>query len=55
VVYTPVTPRHPDLTSWTLPRELAGWMLADRTRARLQLQLHRLLWPAAVRGTEEGV
>jgi len=54
VVYSPVTPRHPDLATWTLPRELAGWMLADRSRATLQLQLHRLLWPAAVRGTEEG-
>ena len=26
------------------PRELAGWMLADRLRARLQLQLHKYLW-----------
>ncbi len=26
------------------PRELAEWMLADRLRARLQLQLHKYLW-----------
>jgi len=26
------------------PRELAEWMLADGVRARLQLQLHKLLW-----------
>ncbi len=26
------------------PRELAGWMVADGLRARLQLQLHKLLW-----------
>lgn len=26
------------------PRELAEWMLADRVRARLQVQLHKLLW-----------
>lgn len=54
VVYSPVTPRQLDFTTWSLPRELAGWMLASRSRATLQLQLHRLLWPEAVRGTEEG-
>jgi 7-carboxy-7-deazaguanine synthase len=26
------------------PRELAEWLLADRLPARLQLQLHKLLW-----------
>ena len=26
------------------PRELAEWMLADGVRARLQVQLHKLLW-----------
>lgn len=26
------------------PRELADWMLAEQTPARLQLQLHKLLW-----------
>ena len=30
--------------------ELAGWMLADRLDARLNLQLHRLLWPDRDRG-----
>jgi len=24
--------------------ELAGWMLADRLPARLQVQLHKILW-----------
>lgn len=33
------------------PRALAEWMVEDRLDARLQLQLHRLLWP----GTERGV
>lgn len=32
------------------PAELAGWMLADCVRARLQLQLHRTLWPQTERG-----
>jgi 7-carboxy-7-deazaguanine synthase len=26
------------------PRDLAEWILADRLRARLQVQLHKLLW-----------
>jgi 7-carboxy-7-deazaguanine synthase len=30
--------------------ELARWMLDTGLRARLQLQLHKLLWPAALRG-----
>lgn len=32
------------------PAELAAWMLADRLEARLQLQLHRWLWPNETRG-----
>lgn len=32
------------------PAVLAAWMLQDRLDARLQLQLHRLLWPSAHRG-----
>ncbi len=33
------------------PAELARWMLADRLDARLQVQLHRILWP----GRDQGV
>ena len=32
------------------PADLAAWMLRDRLPARLQLQLHKLLWGAATRG-----
>jgi 7-carboxy-7-deazaguanine synthase len=32
------------------PRTLAEWMLADRVPARLQLQLHKVIWPADMRG-----
>ncbi len=32
------------------PGELARWMLEDRSPARLQLQLHKLLWPGVTRG-----
>ena len=32
------------------PSELAGWILADRLPVRLQLQLHKYVWGAEVRG-----
>ncbi len=32
------------------PRALSEWMLADRLPARLQLQLHKLVWPPDARG-----
>ena len=41
-----VQPAHPLLD----PAELAGWVLADRLDVRVQLQLHKLLWPHEERG-----
>jgi 7-carboxy-7-deazaguanine synthase len=32
------------------PRTLAEWMLADHVSARLQVQLHKLIWPPDTRG-----
>ena len=32
------------------PAELAEWMLRDRLRARMQLQLHKYIWDPALRG-----
>jgi 7-carboxy-7-deazaguanine synthase len=32
------------------PRELADWVLADGLAVRVQLQLHKLLWPGVERG-----
>ena len=32
------------------PDSLAEWMMADRLPARLQLQLHKLVWPTRTRG-----
>jgi 7-carboxy-7-deazaguanine synthase len=32
------------------PRMLAGWMLADRLAARLQMQIHKFIWSPATRG-----
>jgi 7-carboxy-7-deazaguanine synthase len=32
------------------PKTLSEWMLADHLPARLQLQLHKLIWPPSTRG-----
>jgi 7-carboxy-7-deazaguanine synthase len=32
------------------PQELAEWMLADATHARLSLQIHKLIWDPAAKG-----
>jgi 7-carboxy-7-deazaguanine synthase len=35
----------------TLPEaELAAWVLGDRLPVRFQVQLHKIIWPAAMRG-----
>ncbi|MCP3966818.1 MAG: radical SAM protein [Lentisphaerae bacterium] len=31
-------------------RSLAGWMAADKVKARLQLQIHKVIWPPDQRG-----
>ena len=32
------------------PRTLSEWMLVDKVPARLQVQLHKYIWPASTRG-----
>ena len=32
------------------PQELAGWILSDRLNVRMQLQLHKYIWPPDMRG-----
>ena len=32
------------------PRDLAEWILADRLHVRLQLQIHKYIWPPSQRG-----
>jgi 7-carboxy-7-deazaguanine synthase len=32
------------------PAELAGWILGDRLRVRMQLQLHKYIWDPGIRG-----
>ena len=43
ILFSPLQPQFP-------PQKLAELMLAHNTPARLQLQLHTLLWPGATRG-----
>lgn len=43
LIFTPV---HGELD----PGEMAGWVLQDGLPVRVQVQLHRLLWPGAARG-----
>lgn len=43
LAFSPVTPLLP-------PKVLAEWLMADRLPARLQIQLHTLLWPDRNRG-----
>ena len=43
VLFSPATPL-------LAPRKLAGWILADRLPVRLQLQLHKILWPEQEKG-----
>lgn len=38
------------LTEALAPADLARWMLDDNLNARLQLQLHKLIWPGKDRG-----
>ncbi len=32
------------------PADLAAWMIADRSSARLQIQMHKILWPNETQG-----
>src|SRR5437763_310990 len=32
------------------PQQVVAWMLADKLRARFQLQLHKYIWPPEARG-----
>ncbi|HEX4348539.1 MAG TPA: radical SAM protein [Vicinamibacterales bacterium] len=38
------------VTGLLAPRTLSEWMLADRIPARLQVQLHKIIWPPDTRG-----
>lgn len=49
VLFSPVTPAHRVATGVD-PATLAGWILEDRLDVRLQLQVHKFIWPDRPRG-----
>lgn len=49
VLFSPVTPAH-RVAQGLEPARLAAWILEDKLRVRLQLQVHKLIWPGIERG-----
>ena len=55
-LFAPVTNKHPHpllfspVSGLLAPADLAAWILADQLPVRLQLQLHKILWPGYERG-----
>jgi 7-carboxy-7-deazaguanine synthase len=49
VLFSPVTPAH-KVSKGLDSSRLAEWILEDRLPVRLQVQLHKLLWPGRERG-----
>ena len=52
VLFSPVSGRSDVAPAggWIGPAKLAAWVLEDRLDVRLSLQLHKMIWPDAVRG-----
>jgi len=49
ILFSPVTPAH-RIEAGLDAAELARWILEDRLPVRLQVQLHKLIWPGRDRG-----
>lgn len=49
VLFSPATPAH-KVSTGLEPGQLAEWILRDRLPVRLQLQVHKILWPGRERG-----
>ncbi len=49
ILFSPVTPAH-KVAKGLDPAKLAAWILEDRLPARLQLQVHKFIWPGKERG-----
>ncbi len=49
ILFSPVNPAH-KVAKGLAPRELAAWIMGDRLPVRLQVQLHKLIWPGKDRG-----
>ena len=49
ILFSPATPAH-HVAKGLDSRDLAEWIMKDRLSVRLQLQLHKLIWPGRDRG-----
>ena len=49
ILFSPATPAH-RVANGLDPALLAGWILKDRLPVRLQLQVHKIVWPGKERG-----
>jgi len=49
VLFSPATPAH-KVSNGLDPGRLASWILEERLPVRLQLQMHKLIWPGRERG-----
>ncbi len=49
ILFSPVAPAH-KVSEGLHPDRLAGWIMEDRLPVRLQLQVHKLIWPGRERG-----
>jgi len=49
ILFSPVMPAH-KVAQGLDPARLAAWVLEDGLRARLQLQVHKVIWPGLDRG-----
>ena len=49
VLFSPATPAH-HIARGLDPGQLASWILEERLPVRLQLQMHKLIWPGRERG-----
>ena len=49
ILFSPVTPAH-KVSRGLDPAKLATWVLEDGLRARLQIQVHKVIWPGVDRG-----
>ena len=49
ILFSPVTPAH-TVAKGLDPAKLATWILEDHLLARLQLQVHKFIWPGKERG-----
>lgn len=49
ILFSPVAPAH-KVSKGLPPAELAEWILEDRLPVRIQVQLHKMIWPGRERG-----